>query len=142
MTTAVGWNHERLDIPEEIDPRISSIIQQCFEREPEKRPTFEAIILSLRNTRGSLLQKESEVEPKVSRQNSQNPGSNRGSIDRPDRSNKIRIPSPSPNKSRRSSAENARKFQETQQKRQEDEARIIQEGRLSRSQSLESRKTL
>lgn len=60
VTTAVGWNHERLEIPSTIDERIAVIIRQCFEGEPENRPNFETIILSLRAIRSSMLQNEAQ----------------------------------------------------------------------------------
>lgn len=39
----VGFMDRRLDIPENLDPRVSSIIHDCWNR-PESRPSFEGII--------------------------------------------------------------------------------------------------
>ncbi|KZV52599.1 hypothetical protein F511_25851 [Dorcoceras hygrometricum] len=40
----VGFMDHRLDLPENIDPQISSIISDCWQRNPEDRPSFEEII--------------------------------------------------------------------------------------------------
>lgn len=40
----VGFMDRRLDIPENIDPHISSIIRDCWNSRPESRPSFEDII--------------------------------------------------------------------------------------------------
>ncbi|XP_057520107.1 uncharacterized protein LOC130800532 isoform X2 [Amaranthus tricolor] len=40
----VGFMDRRLDLPEGLDPRISSIIQECWQSKPEQRPSFEDII--------------------------------------------------------------------------------------------------
>ncbi|KAL0324339.1 UNVERIFIED_CONTAM: Serine/threonine-protein kinase CTR1, partial [Sesamum calycinum] len=40
----VGFMDRRLDIPDNMDPRISSIISDCWQSNPEDRPSFEDII--------------------------------------------------------------------------------------------------
>ncbi|KAH9605275.1 hypothetical protein KSS87_005554 [Heliosperma pusillum] len=40
----VGFMDRRLDIPETIDPSISSIIKDCWQSKPELRPSFQDII--------------------------------------------------------------------------------------------------
>ncbi|GFQ01350.1 probable serine/threonine-protein kinase qkga [Phtheirospermum japonicum] len=34
----------RLDLPENIDPRVSAIISECWRSNPEGRPSFKDII--------------------------------------------------------------------------------------------------
>nr|GMD97194.1 serine/threonine-protein kinase EDR1 [Ipomoea batatas] len=41
----VGFMDRRLDIPENIDPRVSSIILDCWRSNPEDRPSFHNIIV-------------------------------------------------------------------------------------------------
>lgn len=58
----VGFMDRRLDIPEAIDPRISSVIKDCWQSNPEDRPSFKDIIKIMTNlilavqgsTRGSV----------------------------------------------------------------------------------------
>ncbi|KNA06762.1 hypothetical protein SOVF_177990 isoform B [Spinacia oleracea] len=40
----VGFMDRRLDLPEGLDPHISSIIKECWISKPEQRPSFEDII--------------------------------------------------------------------------------------------------
>lgn len=40
----VGFMDRRLDLPDGVDPRISSIIKECWQSNPELRPSFEDII--------------------------------------------------------------------------------------------------
>ncbi|PIM99147.1 Tyrosine kinase [Handroanthus impetiginosus] len=40
----VGFMDGRLDLPENIDPQVSSLISQCWRSNPEDRPSFEEII--------------------------------------------------------------------------------------------------
>ncbi|XP_019155902.1 PREDICTED: serine/threonine-protein kinase EDR1 [Ipomoea nil] len=41
----VGFMDRRLELPENIDPRVSSIILDCWQSNPEDRPSFHNIIL-------------------------------------------------------------------------------------------------
>ncbi|XP_057978350.1 uncharacterized protein LOC131164855 [Malania oleifera] len=43
----VGFMNRRLDLPEGLDPRVSSIIHDCWRSDPEQRPSFEDIIQSI-----------------------------------------------------------------------------------------------
>ncbi|PWA67632.1 PAS domain-containing protein tyrosine kinase family protein [Artemisia annua] len=43
----VGFMDRRLDLPEDIDPLLSSIIQDCWQSNPTLRPSFENIMLRL-----------------------------------------------------------------------------------------------
>lgn len=45
----VGFMDRRLEIPENIDPQISSIISDCWLSDSEKRPSFEDIIRRMTN---------------------------------------------------------------------------------------------
>ncbi|GAB4834345.1 hypothetical protein Ancab_032599 [Ancistrocladus abbreviatus] len=40
----VGFMDRRLDLPEGLDPRIASIINDCWQSKPELRPSFEEIL--------------------------------------------------------------------------------------------------
>ncbi|XP_051115433.1 uncharacterized protein LOC127240674 [Andrographis paniculata] len=53
----VGFMDRRLDIPDNIDPQVSSIISDCWKSNPEDRPSFEVII----NRMTAIIQKMSEA---------------------------------------------------------------------------------
>ncbi|KAF6154453.1 hypothetical protein GIB67_028345 [Kingdonia uniflora] len=43
----VGFMDRRLDLPENLEPRLSSIIQDCWQRHPDMRPSFQELIQSV-----------------------------------------------------------------------------------------------
>ncbi|KAK7320191.1 hypothetical protein RJT34_04927 [Clitoria ternatea] len=45
---AVGFQHRRLDIPDDMDPAIADIIRQCWQTDPKLRPTFTEIMAALK----------------------------------------------------------------------------------------------
>ncbi|CAJ1936645.1 unnamed protein product [Sphenostylis stenocarpa] len=45
---AVGFQHRRLDIPDDVDPAIADIIRQCWQTDPKLRPTFSEIMAALK----------------------------------------------------------------------------------------------
>ncbi|KAJ1437803.1 Serine-threonine/tyrosine-protein kinase, catalytic domain [Sesbania bispinosa] len=45
---AVGFQHRRLDIPDDMDPAIADIIRQCWQTDPKLRPTFAEIMAALK----------------------------------------------------------------------------------------------
>ncbi|XP_062159246.1 probable serine/threonine-protein kinase SIS8 isoform X3 [Alnus glutinosa] len=45
---AVGFQHRRLDIPDDMDPGIADIIQKCWQTDPKLRPTFSEIMAALK----------------------------------------------------------------------------------------------
>uniref|UniRef100_A0A803N5Y8 non-specific serine/threonine protein kinase n=1 Tax=Chenopodium quinoa TaxID=63459 RepID=A0A803N5Y8_CHEQI len=45
---AVGFQHRRLDIPDDIDPTIADIICKCWQTDPKLRPTFTDIMAALK----------------------------------------------------------------------------------------------
>ncbi|GMH31600.1 hypothetical protein Nepgr_033444 [Nepenthes gracilis] len=45
---AVGYQHRRLDIPEDVDPSIADIIRKCCQTNPKLRPTFSEIMAALK----------------------------------------------------------------------------------------------
>ncbi|GJR45981.1 PAC motif-containing protein [Tanacetum coccineum] len=45
---AVGFMNRRLDIPEDMDPLLASLIESCWCSEPQSRPTFQEIIYKLK----------------------------------------------------------------------------------------------
>ncbi|PON96040.1 Mitogen-activated protein kinase kinase kinase [Trema orientale] len=45
---AVGFQNRRLEIPEEVDPEVAQIIHDCWERDPNLRPSFSQLMIRLR----------------------------------------------------------------------------------------------
>ncbi|GLU12921.1 hypothetical protein SLE2022_295760 [Rubroshorea leprosula] len=45
---AVGFQHRRLDIPDDMDPAIADIIRKCWQTDPKLRPTFAEIMAALK----------------------------------------------------------------------------------------------
>lgn len=45
---AVGFQHRRLDIPDDMDPAIADIIRKCWQTDPKMRPTFAEIMAALK----------------------------------------------------------------------------------------------
>ncbi|XP_021909098.1 probable serine/threonine-protein kinase SIS8 isoform X2 [Carica papaya] len=45
---AVGFQHRRLDIPDNMDPTIANIIRRCWQTDPKLRPTFAEIMAALK----------------------------------------------------------------------------------------------
>ncbi|CAK7349609.1 unnamed protein product [Dovyalis caffra] len=45
---AVGFQHRRLDIPNDMDPAIADIIRNCWQTDPRLRPTFAEIMAALK----------------------------------------------------------------------------------------------
>lgn len=45
---AVGFQHRRLDIPDDVDTAIANIIRQCWQTDPKSRPTFAEIMALLK----------------------------------------------------------------------------------------------
>ncbi|KAM0968173.1 hypothetical protein FF1_016628 [Malus domestica] len=45
---AVGFQNRRLEIPEEIDPVVAEIIRDCWQTEPNLRPSFSQLMVRLR----------------------------------------------------------------------------------------------
>ncbi|KAL1819858.1 hypothetical protein ACET3Z_014727 [Daucus carota] len=45
---AVGFQHRRLDIPDDMDPAIADIICKCWQTDPKLRPTFSEIMAALK----------------------------------------------------------------------------------------------
>ncbi|XP_073004375.1 serine/threonine-protein kinase CTR1 isoform X3 [Typha latifolia] len=48
VVAAVGFDRRRLDIPSELNPQVSAIIESCWDNEPWKRPSFSSIMESLK----------------------------------------------------------------------------------------------
>ncbi|MED6168702.1 hypothetical protein PIB30_013892 [Stylosanthes scabra] len=53
---AVGFQHRRLDIPDDMGPAIADIIKQCWQTNPKLRPTFAEIMAALKPIIGSQSQ--------------------------------------------------------------------------------------
>ncbi|KAM0041313.1 putative protein kinase TKL-CTR1-DRK-2 family [Helianthus debilis subsp. tardiflorus] len=45
---AVGFQHRRLEVPDDVDPAIADIITRCWQTDPRLRPTFADIIAALK----------------------------------------------------------------------------------------------
>ncbi|XP_054780376.1 probable serine/threonine-protein kinase SIS8 isoform X2 [Prosopis cineraria] len=45
---AVGFQHRRLDIPDNMDPAVADIIWKCWQTDPRLRPTFAEIMAALK----------------------------------------------------------------------------------------------
>ncbi|KAM0002106.1 putative protein kinase TKL-CTR1-DRK-2 family [Helianthus debilis subsp. tardiflorus] len=45
---AVGFQHRRLEIPDDMDPVIADIITKCWQTDPKLRPTFADIMAALK----------------------------------------------------------------------------------------------
>ncbi|XWS72459.1 hypothetical protein CRYUN_Cryun02cG0041500 [Craigia yunnanensis] len=45
---AVGFQHRRLEIPEDVDPMVAQIIRECWQTEPHLRPSFTQLMSRLR----------------------------------------------------------------------------------------------
>ncbi|XP_050216749.1 serine/threonine-protein kinase EDR1 isoform X2 [Mercurialis annua] len=46
---AVGFQNKRLEIPQDVDPIVTQIIHDCWQREPHLRPSFSQLIPRLRH---------------------------------------------------------------------------------------------
>ncbi|KAD5802944.1 hypothetical protein E3N88_14304 [Mikania micrantha] len=51
VIAAVGFMDRRLEIPEDVDPLWTSLIQHCWCSDPQSRPTFQQILHKLRHFR-------------------------------------------------------------------------------------------
>ncbi|MED6121337.1 copper transport protein ctr1 [Stylosanthes scabra] len=40
----VGFMDRRLDLPEGLDPQVASVIRDCWQSDPEQRPSFQELI--------------------------------------------------------------------------------------------------
>ncbi|KAI3910430.1 hypothetical protein MKX01_034824 [Papaver californicum] len=45
---AVGFQHRRLDVPNDMDPVVADIIQKCWQTDPKLRPSFAEIMRALK----------------------------------------------------------------------------------------------
>ncbi|KAH9296134.1 hypothetical protein KI387_039722 [Taxus chinensis] len=52
---AVGFQHRRLDIPNDMDPMIADIIRKCWHNDPKLRPSFSDIMTALRTLQRPML---------------------------------------------------------------------------------------
>ncbi|KAK9079551.1 hypothetical protein SSX86_001223 [Deinandra increscens subsp. villosa] len=59
---AVGFMNQQLDIPKDVDPQWSSLIESCWSSDPQSRPTFQEILDKLKE-----LQKKFTVQLQASR---------------------------------------------------------------------------
>ncbi|KAL5052402.1 hypothetical protein RYX36_033084 [Vicia faba] len=66
---AVGFQHRRLDIPDNVDPAVANIIRQCWQTDPKLRPTFAEIMALLKPLQKPI------TASQVHRANAQTPSS-------------------------------------------------------------------
>ncbi|KAM7280782.1 hypothetical protein ACFE04_007916 [Oxalis oulophora] len=59
---AVGFMNQRLDIPKDVDPQWASIIESCWQSDPQTRPTFQELLEKLRE-----LQRKCAIQFQASR---------------------------------------------------------------------------
>uniref|UniRef100_A0A0D6QVQ8 non-specific serine/threonine protein kinase n=1 Tax=Araucaria cunninghamii TaxID=56994 RepID=A0A0D6QVQ8_ARACU len=52
---AVGFQHRRLDIPNDMDPMIADIIRRCWHNDPKLRPSFAEIMTALKSLQRPML---------------------------------------------------------------------------------------
>ncbi|KAL9251971.1 Serine/threonine-protein kinase EDR1-like protein [Drosera capensis] len=53
---AVGFKNDRLQIPDEVDPIVSEIIRDCWENDPNLRPSFSQLMTRLRGLKCLIVQ--------------------------------------------------------------------------------------
>ncbi|MED6152547.1 putative serine/threonine-protein kinase sis8 [Stylosanthes scabra] len=58
---AVGFQHRRLDIPDDMDPAVADIIKQCWQTDPKLRPTFAEIMAALKPLQKPIIGSQSQV---------------------------------------------------------------------------------
>ncbi|GKV40415.1 hypothetical protein SLEP1_g48066 [Rubroshorea leprosula] len=46
---AVGFQNRRLDIPTEVDPLVAGIIWECWQTDPNLRPSFAQLTVALKS---------------------------------------------------------------------------------------------
>nr|WDA42959.1 tyrosine-protein kinase receptor UFO [Fagopyrum tataricum] len=46
---AVGFMNQRLDIPNDVDPKFALIIESCWHSEPQRRPSFQELLEKLKD---------------------------------------------------------------------------------------------
>lgn len=56
---AVGFQDRRLEIPEEVDPMVAQIINDCWEVEPRKRPSFSQLMSRLKHLQHLVFERAS-----------------------------------------------------------------------------------
>uniref|UniRef100_A0A453PNY2 Protein kinase domain-containing protein n=5 Tax=Aegilops tauschii subsp. strangulata TaxID=200361 RepID=A0A453PNY2_AEGTS len=59
---AVGFMDHRLEIPSDVDPQWASMIESCWESEPQRRPSFRELLERLQG-----LQKQYTVQAQTER---------------------------------------------------------------------------
>ncbi|KAL5559267.1 hypothetical protein UlMin_035478 [Ulmus minor] len=56
---AVGFQNKRLEIPEDIHPEVAQIIHDCWQREPNLRPSFTQLMVRIKGLQHLLVEKTS-----------------------------------------------------------------------------------
>lgn len=62
---AVGFQHRRLDIPDDMDPVIADIIRKCWQTDPKQRPSFAEIMAALKPLQKPLTSQASRPNAKT-----------------------------------------------------------------------------
>ncbi|XP_015884450.3 probable serine/threonine-protein kinase SIS8 [Ziziphus jujuba] len=58
---AVGFQNRRLEIPEEVDPVVAQIMYDCWQTEPNLRPSFSELMLRLRHLQRLVVERSNST---------------------------------------------------------------------------------
>ena len=70
IVSLVGFQHERLPLPPDLDPQVSSLISDCWREEPGQRPLFTEVLQrlsQLKQINPSSMQQEPSEELTIAR---------------------------------------------------------------------------
>ncbi|KAL2608857.1 hypothetical protein R1flu_027430 [Riccia fluitans] len=59
---AVGFQHRRLDIPTDMDPQLANIIRECWQNDPNARPSFSQLMAALKPLQRPLAAQQQESQ--------------------------------------------------------------------------------
>ncbi|PKI67921.1 hypothetical protein CRG98_011517 [Punica granatum] len=73
---AVGFQNRRPDIPKELDPKVASIIWECWQTEPNLRPSFAQLSVALKSLQRLVVPSQlDQPNPSISQERSEQPHS-------------------------------------------------------------------
>uniref|UniRef100_A0A0A9DZH7 Uncharacterized protein n=1 Tax=Arundo donax TaxID=35708 RepID=A0A0A9DZH7_ARUDO len=58
---AVGFQDRRLDIPKEVDPLVAEIIEDCWQKDPNLRPSFSQLTGYLKTLQRLVVPSHQEI---------------------------------------------------------------------------------
>ncbi|KAL5712587.1 Serine/threonine-protein kinase edr1 [Ranunculus cassubicifolius] len=62
---AVGFQNRRLDVPKELDPVVATIIRECWQTEPNLRPSFSQLSVALQSLQRLVIPSYQEEQPSM-----------------------------------------------------------------------------